>query len=197
MRIFNFLASLCSWAGWFESGFVGNSEDRFSRDEAQLIAPELLVIILINLLSLAIWMACQSHTANQPMAPWGRDIEHKQPCYMYYLVKSASFSNLDGMPNEMLQSHTAGQPMAPWGRDIEHKQPCNYLDKSASFSNLDDMRNEMIQSHTADQPMAPWGREIEHKQPFNYLDKSASFSNLDGMANEMLQSHTADQPIAP
>ena len=59
MRIFNILASLCSWEGWFESDFVGSPEGRFSRDEAQLIAPELLVIILINLLSLAIWMACQ------------------------------------------------------------------------------------------------------------------------------------------
>ena len=41
MQIFNILASLCSWAGWFESDFVGNPEDRFSRDEAQLISPEL------------------------------------------------------------------------------------------------------------------------------------------------------------
>ena len=37
MRIFNFLASLCSWAGWFETRFDGNLEDRFSRDEAQFI----------------------------------------------------------------------------------------------------------------------------------------------------------------
>ena len=37
MLIFNFLASLCSWAGWFESDFVGNSEDRFSRDEAHMM----------------------------------------------------------------------------------------------------------------------------------------------------------------
>ena len=28
-RNFNFLASLCSWAGWFESRFDGNPEDRF------------------------------------------------------------------------------------------------------------------------------------------------------------------------
>ena len=33
---FNFLASLCSWAGWFESHFVGNPEDRFSRVTAQI-----------------------------------------------------------------------------------------------------------------------------------------------------------------
>ena len=153
MRIFNFQVSLCSWAGWFESGFVGKTENKFSRDEAQLI--------------------------------------------LNYLDKSASLSNLDGMPNEMLQSHTADQPMAPWGRDIAHKQPCNYLDKSASFSNLDGMPNEMLQSYTTDQPMAPWRRDIEHKQPCNYLDKSASLSYLDGMPNEMLQSHTADQPMAP
>ena len=31
MLNFNFLASLCSWAGWFESGFVGNP-----KDEAQI-----------------------------------------------------------------------------------------------------------------------------------------------------------------
>ena len=29
------LASLCSWADWFESYLVKNPEDRFSRDEAQ------------------------------------------------------------------------------------------------------------------------------------------------------------------
>ena len=31
------LAGLCSWAGRFESYLVENPEDRFSRDEAQLI----------------------------------------------------------------------------------------------------------------------------------------------------------------
>ena len=36
-RNFNFLASPCSWADWFESHFVGNPEDRFCRDEAQLM----------------------------------------------------------------------------------------------------------------------------------------------------------------
>ena len=30
-RNFNFLASLCSWAGWFETRFVGNPKDRLSR----------------------------------------------------------------------------------------------------------------------------------------------------------------------
>ena len=34
---FNFLASHCSWAGWFESHFVGNPEDRFSHVAAQLL----------------------------------------------------------------------------------------------------------------------------------------------------------------
>ena len=32
----NFLASLCSGGDWFESRFVGNPEDRFCRDEAQM-----------------------------------------------------------------------------------------------------------------------------------------------------------------
>ena len=171
-RIFNFLASLCSWAGWFESGFFGNPEDKFSHDEAQLISNYLDKSASFSNLDGMPNEMLQSHTTDQPMAPWGRDIGHKQPCNN--LEKSASFSNLDGMPNEMLQSHTADQPMAPWGRDIAHKQPCNYLGKSASFSNLDGMPNEMLQSHTTDQPMAPWGRDIEHKQPCNYLDKSAS-----------------------
>ena len=36
MQIFNFLASLCSWADWFESGFVRKPEDRFSHDEAHM-----------------------------------------------------------------------------------------------------------------------------------------------------------------
>ena len=77
MRIFNFLASLCSWAGWVESGFVGSTEDRFSRDEAQLISPKLLVIILMNLLSLAILMAWQTKCYNHiPLVnPWHREEE--------------------------------------------------------------------------------------------------------------------------
>ena len=33
---FQFLASLCSWAGWFKSHMVGNPEDRFSRVTAHL-----------------------------------------------------------------------------------------------------------------------------------------------------------------
>ena len=35
-RNFNFLASLSGWGDWFESRFVGNPEDRFRRDEAQI-----------------------------------------------------------------------------------------------------------------------------------------------------------------
>ena len=118
MRILNFLASLCIWAGWFRIWLCLKPQ---RRGPILLISHEFIVIILINLLLLAIWVASkemlQSHAADQPMAPWGRDIKHKQPCN--YLDKSASFSNLDGMPNEMLQSHTADQPMAPWGRNIE------------------------------------------------------------------------------
>ena len=33
------LASLCSWAGWFESYLVKHPKDRFSRDEAHFICP--------------------------------------------------------------------------------------------------------------------------------------------------------------
>ena len=36
MQYLNSLASLCSLAGWFESYLVGNPEERFSHDEAQL-----------------------------------------------------------------------------------------------------------------------------------------------------------------
>ena len=36
-RNFIILASLCSQAGWFESHFIGNPEDRLSCDEAHLI----------------------------------------------------------------------------------------------------------------------------------------------------------------
>ena len=39
-RNFNVLASLCSWAGWFESHYVGNPEDRFSPDAAHIIIIE-------------------------------------------------------------------------------------------------------------------------------------------------------------
>ena len=34
---FRFLASLCSLEEWFESRFVRNPKDRFSRDEAHLV----------------------------------------------------------------------------------------------------------------------------------------------------------------
>ena len=33
---FNFLASLCSWVYWFETDFVGNPQDRFSRKETHI-----------------------------------------------------------------------------------------------------------------------------------------------------------------
>ena len=36
MQYLNNLASFYSWAGWFESYFVGNPEDRFSRVKAQI-----------------------------------------------------------------------------------------------------------------------------------------------------------------
>ena len=80
MRIFTFLASLCSWAGWFESDFVSSPEDRFSRDEAQSISPKLLVIILMNLLHVAIWMACQTKCYYHiPLInPWYREEETPQ-----------------------------------------------------------------------------------------------------------------------
>ena len=32
----NFLASPCSWAGWFESHYIGNLEDRLCRHEAHI-----------------------------------------------------------------------------------------------------------------------------------------------------------------
>ena len=38
---FSFLASLCSWGDCFETRFVRNPKDRFSRDEAHLIAFEI------------------------------------------------------------------------------------------------------------------------------------------------------------
>ena len=43
---FKTLASLSSWAGWFESYLVQNPEDRFSRDEAHYkdsYQPEVLI----------------------------------------------------------------------------------------------------------------------------------------------------------
>ena len=36
-RKFNLLAGLCSWRDWFETCFVGNPEDKFSRDKACLL----------------------------------------------------------------------------------------------------------------------------------------------------------------
>ena len=38
-RNFNYLTSLCSWADWFQSNFVGNPEDRVSRVPAHTYEP--------------------------------------------------------------------------------------------------------------------------------------------------------------
>ena len=46
MQNFKPLASLWSWAGQFESNLVGNHEDRFSRDEAQMFWHPLIVTIV-------------------------------------------------------------------------------------------------------------------------------------------------------
>ena len=48
----NFQASLCSWVDWFETCFVGNPEDRFSRVEAQIIYERYhwSVVLLTNIL---------------------------------------------------------------------------------------------------------------------------------------------------
>ena len=45
---FNFLASLCSWAGWFEAHFVGNPEARFSRVAAHMLPPSPMELIDMN-----------------------------------------------------------------------------------------------------------------------------------------------------
>ena len=37
-RNFHFPASLCNWAGWFESHFFGAPQDRFSRDETHMMS---------------------------------------------------------------------------------------------------------------------------------------------------------------
>ena len=67
-RIFNFLASLCSRAGWFESGFVRNPEDRFSRDEAHTCpshyAPDFMVaycVYRVHNMLLQGSMLCNEH----------------------------------------------------------------------------------------------------------------------------------------
>ena len=36
-RYFNFLACLCSWIDWFELHFLGNPQDRFCCNEAQMV----------------------------------------------------------------------------------------------------------------------------------------------------------------
>ena len=46
-RNFNFLASHCSWAGCFESHFVGNPEDRFSHVAAQFIMSAVKIVFLV------------------------------------------------------------------------------------------------------------------------------------------------------
>ena len=44
-----FQASICSWAGGFESHFVRNPEGRFSRDKAHIIVPAKINDNLINI----------------------------------------------------------------------------------------------------------------------------------------------------
>ena len=41
--LFDTLAGLCSWADWFDSYLVENPEDRFSRDEDQIILYQLFL----------------------------------------------------------------------------------------------------------------------------------------------------------
>ena len=56
---FKTLASLCSWADRFESYLVGNLEDRFSRDEAQIrqhFWRPILIIRYSNLVKVQIYI---------------------------------------------------------------------------------------------------------------------------------------------
>ena len=62
-RNFIFLASICSWAGWFESHFLGQPEDRFCRNEAQISLPCLIRTLTI-LLVLTLWLYFER--SNQP-----------------------------------------------------------------------------------------------------------------------------------
>ena len=34
---FNFLANLCGWGDWFDSGFVGNPEDKLCYNKAHIV----------------------------------------------------------------------------------------------------------------------------------------------------------------
>ena len=45
-RNFNFLPSLCSWVGWFESHFFWNPEGSFFRSEAHFAAKPIFIAIL-------------------------------------------------------------------------------------------------------------------------------------------------------
>ena len=42
MPILNLLASVCSWAGWFESGFVRYPEDRVSHEPIYVFFHQLI-----------------------------------------------------------------------------------------------------------------------------------------------------------
>ena len=46
IQIFKTLACLCCSAGWFESYLVGNTEGRFSRDEAHSIKRAFILALL-------------------------------------------------------------------------------------------------------------------------------------------------------
>ena len=68
MRIFNFLASLCSWAGWFESGFVGNPEDRLSRNEAHIVMSDFFFSRALDCFTDLVYRYYKD--GRRPISPW-------------------------------------------------------------------------------------------------------------------------------
>ena len=57
-RNFSFLASLCSWAGWFESHFVGNPEDRFCRVESHIQPNKYRILVKVHTWFLIMLIIC-------------------------------------------------------------------------------------------------------------------------------------------
>ena len=62
---FNFLASLCSLGDWFETHFVGHTEDRFSRDEARILCEMLYKLVGPQCQKTCLWGFQKKQNLNQ------------------------------------------------------------------------------------------------------------------------------------
>ena len=85
MLNFNFLASLCSWAGWFESQFVGNPEARFSYNTTAAednFLNKFFLTLEENLARLCMWIVCQQTVTWNIQLHWFINVETKSIAFL-------------------------------------------------------------------------------------------------------------------